>query len=415
VNNLLLFFKEFYKNKGLLVFLSLFVEKLTGFLQVVFIARMISEEDYGLITLIASVFGVFVTLNGLGTTQGLLRYGALKQTTEEKVDFASALFRLGFQKQLILVVFFCVVALFYELKYSSIWLIVCFFAWRLLGFYFYGYIQSFYRITDRNDKFSQLSIITNIGGLILLVVLTFLYGQYGYLIGLSFTPWLCLFFYDKQILTFVKQNIKEVNMKEFWSYSINSSLSYFFSEILFMLDVLIIGLFLKEADIANYKVAIILPMNLMFIPMIFLQTDLPKIISNSKNKAYLKFYVSNYYKIFIPLSLLIIFVGFWIKEEVLSFFFGDKYQGNEWVFFTILIAVCFNMCFRNLYGNLLSAVGLANKNAIISIVSIVLMLGLCLLFVPTYHILGAAMALAITFIVMGFCSGILFYNYLKKL
>ena len=77
MNNLLLFFKEFYKNKGLLVFLSLFVEKLTGFLQVVFIARMISEEDYGLITLIASVFGVFVTLNGLGTTQGLLRYGAL--------------------------------------------------------------------------------------------------------------------------------------------------------------------------------------------------------------------------------------------------------------------------------------------------------------------------------------------------
>jgi len=415
VNDFVSFLKDFYNRKGLLIFSSFLLEKIIGLINVIFIVHMISEDDYGLITIIASIFGVFITLNGFGTIQGLLRFGALEKTEEAKNKLAQTIFFLGLKKQIILIALFCFIACFYEIKYKMIWVVILFFAIRMLGTYFYSFIQCYYRIQNRNDKFSSISIIINLIGLCILLFLTFLYGKYGYLIALTITPWLSLFFYNNKIFSSFKSNISTINMKEFWNYSFNSSITYFFSEILFMIDVFIIGLLLNEADVANYKVAIILPMNLMFLPMIFMQTDLPKIISKSTDKKYLNYYISNYYKLFIPLSLSILILGFFIKDFILKFIFGSNYANNGWIFFIILTAICFNMCFRNLYGNLLSAVGLAKKNSIISISSILLMLVLGLLLIPKYEILGAAISLAITFITMGFCSAIIFYNYLKKI
>ncbi|GEM50882.1 hypothetical protein EB1_06720 [Empedobacter brevis NBRC 14943 = ATCC 43319] len=415
VNDLIVFLKDFYKNKGHMVFSSIMIEKIIALINMIFVVRMISDEDYGSITLIASIFGVFITLNGFGTIQGLMRYGSLLESTQEKNNLSSYIFRLGLQKQLLLTFLFCFVALFYEFKYQTIWMVICFFAGRMLGSYFYSFIQSYYRIHGMNEKFSFISIVINSLGLVVSILLTFFYGKYGYLFGLAITPWFCLFYYKKEILRSMNSTFQNFNLREFWNYSMNSSITYFFSELLFMIDIFMIGLLLNETAVANYKVAIILPMNLMFIPMIFIQTDLPKIISNSKNKSYLKFYISNYYKLFIPISIVIIVLGFLLKDVALPFVFGEEYQGNGWIFFIILFAVCCNMCFRNLYGNLLSAVGLAGKNSIVSIASIILMTGLSILLIPKLNTLGAAISLAITFVTMGIVSSIIFRRYLIHL
>ena len=155
-------------------------------------------------------------------------------------------------------------------------------------------------------------------------------------------------------------------------------------------------------------------MNLKFISAIFIQTDFPKLVENSKDKSYLKFYIANYYKLFIPLLFLLLIVGFFVKDWILPFVFGKTYEENSWIFFMILFAVVCNMCFRNLYGNLLSAVGMAKKNTQIAIVSIFLMLVLGFILIPSYGLLGAAISLTITFISMGLWSGYIFNKYLKR-
>lgn len=415
MRNLKLFLKDFFQNKGFLVFLSILIEKVVGLLNTIFVVRMISEEDYGLITIIASLFGVFITLNGFGAIQGLLRYGALEKDENNRNQLSNYIFKQGLKRHLLLIVLFFILACFYEFKYYNIWIVVAFFSIRMLGYYLYAFILNYYRVHNLNDKFAKISIFINSLGLLLAIVFTYCFGKYGYLFGLSITPWLALFFYKKTIFSSVLFTLKEFNKKEFWKYSINSSATYFLSELLFMIDVFLIGFLLNEKAVANYKVAIILPMNLMFIPLIFMQTDYPKIVSNSRNIAYLKFYIRNYYKLFIPLSLFIVLIGFMLKDWILPFIFGADYNENGWIFFIILIAVAFNMCFRNLYGNLLSAVGLANKNTRVAFLSLIIMLLLGYVLIQLFGNLGAAIALAVTFMIMGFYSAYIFYQYLHKL
>lgn len=415
MRNLVLFLKDFFQNKGFFVFLSILIEKVVGLLNTIFVVRMISSEDYGLITIIASLFGVFITLNGFGAVQGLLRYGALEKDEKNKTQLSNYIFKQGLKRHFLLIVAFFITGCFYEFKYFNIWIVVFFFSIRMLGYYLYTFVLNYYRIQNSNDKFARISILINLVGLLLALTLTYYFGIYGYLFGLSITPWMAILFYKREILSSISFRLNDFNKKEFWKYSINSSLTYFLSELLFMIDIVLIGLLLNEKAVANYKVAIILPMNLMFIPLIFMQTDYPKIVSNSRNIDYLKFYIRNYYKLFVPISILILIIGFVIKDWILPFVFGEEYNENGWIFFVILTAVAFNMCFRNLYGNLLSAVGLANKNFRVALFSIIIMVVLGFVLTQSLGNLGAAIALAITFISMGFYSAYIFNQYLHKL
>jgi len=415
MNELKVFIKQFFQNRGLLVFLSLIIEKGAGLINTIFVVRLISEGDYGLITLIAAAFSVAITLIGFGSNQGLLRFGTLEQDAVQRNKLLSYIFYEGLKRHLILIAFFCCATLFYELKFFSIWIIILAFAVRMLGYYFYLFVSSYYRIDNDNKKFAQISIFVNLVGLFFALIFTYFFGKFGYLAALAIGPWISLVFYKKEMVKKIKTELTFLNKKEFWSYSIHSSITYFFSELLFMIDVLVIGLILNESAIANYKLAIILPMNLLFIPAVFMQTDYPKLVANSTNKMYLKFYISNYYKIFIPFCVLLVGLGFALKDWIVPFVFGNNYQNNGWIFFVILLGTAFNMCFRNLYGNLLGAVGLANKNTRVAISAVILMIVLSSILVPIYGILGAALALTITFIALGIFSAYYFYQYLRAL
>lgn len=415
MKDLVQFINQFLHNKGLFVFLSILVEKIVGLVNTIFVVRLISQEDYGLITLIAALFGVFITFNGLGSVQGLLRYGALAKDVDAKQKLSQYIFKHGLRRHLVLLLVFIIVALFYELKYESIWMIIGFFGLRMFGYYIYSFVLNYYRVLNRNDYFAKISMIINGIGLVMAIALTYGLGTYGYLLGLALTPWLSLFFIPRSFLQHIPKIIPHLDTQAFWKFSFNSSATYFLSELLFMLDVFLIGLLLNEAAVAQYKVAIILPMNLMFIPMIFMQTDYPKLVENSNNRDYLHFYIRNYYKLFIPLVSAMLFMGYWLKDWIVSFVFGSAYIQQGSIFYIILIAIAFNMCFRNLYGNLLSAVGLAHLNSRVAALSLLMMSILGYYLISVFAIRGAAIALAITFITMGMYSAYLFYSYLNHL
>src|SRR5690606_19048257 len=151
-------------------------------------------------------------------------------------------------------------------------------------------------------------------------------------------------------------------------------------------------------------------------PLIFMQTDYPKIAQNFENSRYLKFYIFNYYKIFLPLGILVIIVGYFIKDWIVPFVFGKHYaDGNGWVFFIILVALVGNIWMRNLYGNMISAIGKAHWNTYISAGALIIILILGVLLIPKYGITGAAIGMAAAFTFTGIAGMVLFYNYLGKL
>ena len=87
------FLQNFFKNKGQYVFLSLLIAKICGLISSIAVVRMLPQSDFGMMTIVASVFAVFATFSGLGSSQGFLRFGAIAEQAEEKEKLHQHFFR----------------------------------------------------------------------------------------------------------------------------------------------------------------------------------------------------------------------------------------------------------------------------------------------------------------------------------
>ena len=414
MKGLYVFIKDFFKNKGHHVFLSLLIAKICGFLGSLFIIRILPENEFGTISIVASVFFIFISFNGFGSNQSLLRYGSIIQDESEKKVLSKYLFRQGFVHQLLVSVVFLFISVFYINKYQDIFFIFVLFTIRLVGYYFLNHIQAEFRVFGNNSAFAKVSNFVNIGGVLLLVVLSYFFGLIGYLFAIALTPFLCLLWYKKNHFVTMVYSIN-FSKKEIWSFGLHAAGTALLSDALFSADVLLLSFLMNEAAVANYKVGLLIPINITFLASTFMQSDYTVLARNGKNKSFLKNYIGNYYKLFIPISCVIVVIGYLFKTEILSFFFSSKYSGNESIFLIFLTTFSFNMLLRNLYGNLLSAVGMMKMNTAISILTLMMLVLFSFVFVKKFGIEGMAFSLTLSMFIGGFLLLFSFYLYWKDL
>ena len=65
------FIDDFFKNNGQHVFISLLIAKICAFLGSLFIIRILPENDFGILSIVASVFAIFAPFSGFGSQQSL--------------------------------------------------------------------------------------------------------------------------------------------------------------------------------------------------------------------------------------------------------------------------------------------------------------------------------------------------------
>ncbi|PIE50845.1 MAG: polysaccharide biosynthesis protein [Flavobacteriales bacterium] len=414
MNSLKDFIRSFIDNKGGYVFLSFFIGKLTAFLSSLFLIRLLSEEDFGIITKIVSIFVVFLAFNGMGAYQSLLRFGAIEKDKKNKDILTAYALRVGMLFQVLISLIFLIFNFFYIKDTETKWWLIIAFSVRLIGFYFYNIITIYYRIHFNNSTFAKINNVVNIFGLLSLIGLTYFFGLKGYVFSIALSPFLSLFWYKKEIVKRVT-NIT-IGIREFWDYAIHTAGTMLLSDLLFSLDIILINFFLDEVAIANYKTTILLPANITFLAIVFIQTDYPKLAENYLNANYLKRYIANYYKIFIPLSGVILGVGYFFDDEILSLFFGQRYSHrSDHLFFILLLGFVGSMLLRNLFGNLNAAVGKVKYNTVISILTIIVLLMSGFILIPKYEIIGVGISMSMSLIFSGVLSFVYFWTYLKRI
>ena len=187
------------------------------------------------------------------------------------------------------------------------------------------------------------------------------------------------------------------------------------SDLLFSADILILSFLLDESAVANYKVALLIPANITFLALTFMQSDFPILAKNFQNKVYLKNYLRNYYKIFLPVAIGIFIIGSIFNDKIIHVFFSERYADNGDVFTILLGAFCLNMLFRNLYGNLLSAVGKMKVNTGVSLVTLALLIVFAGVLVKKFGVLGMAISLSSSMFIGGLLLMFAFNVYLKNL
>ncbi len=414
MNSLKDFIKAFFANKGQYVFFSLLIAKICAFSGSVMMIRILPEKEFGILSVVASVFAIFVPFSGFGSFQSLIRFGSLSSTEKEKKDLSDYLFKRGLIYQLLLSIVFFLIAFFYTTYYYYIFYIFIFFAIRLIGVYFLSHKQVELRIHMKNKEYAMLNNIVNIGGLIMMIGFSLLWGLYGYLLANLIAPFLSLFWYRKPLLD-IKVSAMQFQKKEIWSFAFHASVTALLSDAFFSADILLLNYFKDENVVANYKVVLLIPSNITFLALSFMQSDYPVLAKNSYNRSFLISYIINYYKVFIPVSILIFVFGYLFSNTLLELFFGLKYSDNSFAFSLLLGAFCGSMLLRNLYGNMLSAVGLMKRNTFYSVLSLVLLVGFSFVLVSEDGVVGMAASLAATLTIIGFLMMFSFSVYLRKL
>ena len=414
MNSLYIFVSDFFKNKGHHVFLSLLIAKICGFVGSISIIRILPESEFGTVSIVASVFFIFLSFNGFGSNQSLLRYGSMLQDISEKKALSTYLLKKGFFYQLLISGLFLFVSIFFINKYEDILFIFVLFTVRLIGYFFLNHIQSEFRISGNNSAFARVSNFVNIVGVILLLILSYFFGLRGYLYAVALTPFLCFFWFKKG---YFRSSFDQFNFskKEIWNFGVYAAGTALLSDALLSADILILSFLMNETAVASYKVGLLIPLNITFLASTFMQSDYSILAKNSNNKAFLRNYIFNFYKLFIPISLIVFLTGLMFSTDVLSFFFDAKYVNSRVVFLIFLGGFSLNMLLRNLYGNLLSAVGMMRINTFISILNLILLLVFSFFLVNPFGIIGMAISLSLSMLICGILLLFSFYNYWKDL
>lgn len=406
------FIRNFLHNDGQRVSVSVVIGKITAFLTSLLVIRLLSKTDFGDISIVLSWFTLFASFSGLGSPSILLRYGSIETEPERRKSLSAALFWDGFLPQVVISFFFLLISFFYLRANNSFFWIFLVFGIRLVGIFIMSHIQARQRVNLDNRAFSRSSNGINLGSFFLVMVGTYLFGITGYLSAMAVSPFLSLFWLMKSDFSF--ESIHLENYREMRAYGLLASFNSLLSEALFSLDIMLLGCFSSTSEVAGYRVAILIPSNLAFLSLMFIHTDFPRIAKYYQEKVFLINYIKNYYRIFIPVVFVLSFFGYILRDHIIILFFGEKYSAVSGLFVILLIAYSFNLLTRNLFGNLLAAVGNMKSNMIISAFTLFLLMLTATVLVPKLGVCGMAYSVLVTFFVSGLVYAVVFMNYVFR-
>ncbi|WKS95438.1 oligosaccharide flippase family protein [Riemerella columbina] len=380
------FLSYFVQNNGLWVFLAQGLSKAFFFLMNLWAIRMLSKSDYGTVMLALNFLGFFLALVGMGNYQAVLRFGALEPYTSRKMLF-NYLFSIGLVRQGLVNILMLALALVFYWNHIEVFWLILLLSSRFLGFYFLEFSKARRRALLDNKTFAWYDIIFATLSLLLSIIFTYFWGVYGFVLALCIAPFFILFL-DRYQCQWALPNKTKQERRDLWQFSWTTALTSQVSGWIFMIDLLMIGWYLTSADVANYRVASILPFNLLFIGHIFLQTDYAKLCKSSKNKQHFQQYLKNYWQVIALFSVLILGIGFWQSQLILSLF-GEDYRVVP-IFRILLISTILGLMLRMPFGYLLAALGQSHWNLKIAIfINTLTFLGLYFI-IPQYGIEGVA-------------------------
>ncbi len=381
------FLSNFFKQSGLWIASSFFVSKIAAFLLTLFMARILSKEDLGWVMYGLNYLGFFIPFVGFGSSHGSLRYAAIENENEEKQKIITYSFSYGLIFNVLLSLIMLVLA-FILFGNGNQLLIVSLFTIRLFGLFLLEQAKAEVRGKHDNKKFGQIEIYSNLLLLVSAVLSAYFFGVKGYVFSLCLSPFVVLLFHRFRI-SFDRTLFKNFTEKNFWKFCITMAFTNQISELIFLLDVFFIGIFLDNSAVAHYRIYSIIPFNLFFLAALFFQTAYPKLCENHENNSFQLQFLFNFWKLMIPISILIFAVSYFGASLILKLF-GEDYAQNSMVFLILIGASISVLLLRTPFGYLLASKGKSSYNLMVASISIITLLVLIKPIIYNFGLEGVA-------------------------
>jgi O-antigen/teichoic acid export membrane protein len=411
------FIISFLKSKGIYVFTSIVLTKLISFSISYIAIRQILKDTFGEITYANSIISFVVPFMGMGAYQGLIRFGARFKNEQQKFILFNYAVKRGLILSLLIsgILFLIIPFLTRNLPGSSLYFKIIVF--QIVGLTFFEFIKSYFRLIHKNHLYAIWDIIYYTSLLSITLIAIHYLGAIGYVLAIVLTPFIIslIIIVKYKLISFRKTPLDaSINFGTFWKYGLIVSVGAVSSQFLYGIDIVMVGNIIKDSgEVAAYKASGLIPFSLRFVPGIFITTDYIKFAENEKNRVFLSQYFLNYLKIFLPLSIIMIFF-FYLTGNFWGMFFGSGYEVVSDLIWIFSISIAAGFILRIPLGNLLTATDWAQFNAYVSIGSLILNVVLNYLFIFKYGIVGAAWATSISMWISGIITLFIYLLYLKK-
>jgi O-antigen/teichoic acid export membrane protein len=414
------YFNSFKKRGGVHVFFAMIIGKIAAFLLSLLVIRILAKDIYGDISYAKSIIASILPFVGLGSAHSILRYCSI----EDKPQRKASIFLYGFKNGLIITVVFLILFIilfsFIDIKIETARIYLIIMSFQFITSYILLSFQNYTRTLNKNIIFSYSQIIQSLGILVLGLSLTFFFKGIGLTVSYVLSPLLAGFYLVLKIgICREKRDNRENRIKiqkGFWKYGINVGIGSVASQLLYSLDIILIGILIASNEfIADYRVATILPLNLLFIPASMLMTDFVRIAKSYKNKSFLVKYATGMSSILFIIGGIILIVVFFFSKEIIGLLFGTKYLVAHEILRVLTVGMCFSFFLRIPFGNILAAVGRASWNVYIAYIMLIVNLILNYILIRRYGIIGAAYATSFTMLLSGLLSIGAFFLYINRI
>ena len=377
-----------------------FLTKFVSFFGSVFLVRVLSKSDYGVLSYYENFMSYFVILAGFGLASGLQRYIIIADTNQEKKACYNNAIHLSVLWNVGLVIVGIVFFLCYPHPdaFKEYWKIAVILTFCIPFIDLIKINLATLRALFDYKGYAMLAFSTSFGLIVMRVIGAFIGGLSGTVLlrltcEISCACICCVYVHWKFFKCIRPGKISSSFLKERNIYSVQMMFTNGLWTIFMLNDLFLLGQLIgNEVMIAEYKVAYVIPANLSILTYAVGIFIAPYFTKKEKDGdwRWIKKNIKLVLIVNVGIMAVLSTLCFLLAKPLILLLYGEKYLSSVMIMRLLLIATFFNNGVRATLANILSAMGIQKLNLYVAGGGMALQITFDLLLIPVYGGIGIA-------------------------
>jgi len=398
LSNIINQFTKLKKRGALYIFAGTFITKFVAFFGSIFLVRVLSKEEFGMLSYIENIYSYVYIIAGMGLANSILRYVILGKSVEEKYGYYLYALKKGLLFNFILIIGAALIVYFFphpdSLK-STRWLIILVIMMlpfqHLIDDNLYTIRAMFdnkrYAISSFMFTFTLITsrylgaILWNLKGVIAAKMF----------INIFWGMILCFTTYKLYFRKIKPTTLSYVDRRTVDKYSIQYMITNGIWAIFMLNDVFLLGQLCGDSTVlADYKVAYVLPGNLSILSTAIGVFIGPYFVRHENDNEWVRKNYLRTYRItasLVGFSAIILYI---FAKPIITILYGLEYINVIPIMRLLTIAAFINSGLRFTTAHVMASMGQIKYNMIVSFLGMLIQISANIFIIPIFGTVGVA-------------------------
>ena len=155
------YFQNFLNRSGSYVFIAIVVSRILSFLASWIALQLIPNKELGVVLFAFNIVSFIIPFSGLGLSQGLIRYGALLKTKQEKENLFSYTFKKGIFVSFLITLAIILISYYIPFKFKNTYKFLTLLSFLVIPMFAFEMLKIKFRLEHNNKKLAFTEVFYN--------------------------------------------------------------------------------------------------------------------------------------------------------------------------------------------------------------------------------------------------------------